>query len=65
MDRAANSTLLAMLMARPGERLFELMARLDAAIGLAWEQYIYSDEINTPRPESSSRCLYCRLGPWS
>lgn len=40
---------LAMLAARPGESLLELMARLDAAIGLAWERDIYTDEINTPR----------------
>lgn len=46
---------LAMLAARPGESLLELMARLDAAIGLAWEQDIYTDEINTPRSESRSR----------
>ena len=40
---------LAMLAARPGESLLELMARLDAAIGLAWERDIYTDELNTPR----------------
>jgi len=46
---------LAMLTARPGESFFDLMTRLDAAIGLAWDQNIYTDEINTLRSTSRSR----------
>lgn len=42
---------LAMLRARPGETLLELMARLDAAIASAWEREVFIDEINNPPPK--------------
>jgi hypothetical protein len=37
---------LAMLVRRKGESLMDLLARLDTAIGLAWEQSMFIDEIN-------------------
>jgi len=41
---------LAMLQRRPGETLHHLLARLDAAIALAWNEDHFSDEINPPSP---------------
>ena len=38
---------LAMLRRRPNESLFQLLVRLDAAIGRAWEEDFYTDEINS------------------
>jgi hypothetical protein len=37
---------LAMLVRRPRESLEELLARLDAAIGKAWDDDVFIDEIN-------------------
>ena len=37
---------LAMLVRRPRESLEELLERLDAAIGKAWDDEEYTDEIN-------------------
>lgn len=37
---------LAMLVRRPKESLEELLARLDGAIGKAWDEEEYIDEIN-------------------
>lgn len=37
---------LAMLVRRPKESLEELLTRLDAAIGKAWDEEEYIDEIN-------------------
>jgi len=37
---------LAMLVRRPRETLDDLLARLDAAIGKAWDEQEYIDEIN-------------------
>jgi hypothetical protein len=45
---------LAMLRRKPGETLQELLARLDAAIELAWKTEQFTDEINTP-PQKKSR----------
>ena len=42
---------LAMLVRRPGESLPDLLRRLDAAIGDAYENSVYIDEVNAP-PES-------------
>ncbi|MHB8725588.1 MAG: hypothetical protein ACYC9Z_09450 [Casimicrobiaceae bacterium] len=39
---------LAMLVRRPGESLTELLQRLDAAIGDAYETGIYIDEVDAP-----------------
>ena len=38
--------MLAALVRRPKESLEELLARLDAAIGDAWENDVFADEIN-------------------
>jgi ABC-type taurine transport system substrate-binding protein len=38
--------MLAALVRRPKESLEELIARLDAAIGDAWENDVFTDEIN-------------------
>jgi hypothetical protein len=49
---------LAMLVRRPGESLMDLLQRLDAAIGDAYENNVYIDEINTPprsKPSGRSR----------
>jgi hypothetical protein len=43
---------LAMLKRRPGESLRDLLARLDAAIGTAWSEERFVDEINQPTPAS-------------
>jgi len=45
---------LAMLRRKPGETLQDLLARLDAAIELAWKTEQFTDEINTP-PQKKSR----------
>ena len=39
---------LAMLVRRPGEPLVNLLQRLDAAIGDAYENNVYIDEVNAP-----------------
>jgi hypothetical protein len=44
-----------MLQRRHGERLHDLLVRLDEAIGLAWNDHRFTDEINTPRPSKSIR----------
>lgn len=41
---------LAMLRRRPGETVQQLLARLDAAIALAWNEDRFTDEINPPMP---------------
>ena len=46
---------LAMLKRRTGESLASLMLRLDAAIELANNQAIYTDEVNAPSPTSKRR----------
>lgn len=47
---------LAMLQRRPGESLADLLQRLDATIGDAYEHCICVDEVNTPpRPKPSGR----------
>ena len=38
---------LAMLRRRPNESLYQLLVRLDASIGRAWEEAFYTDEINS------------------
>ncbi len=45
---------LAMLQRRPGESLMDLLQRLDAAIGDAYENSIFIDEVNTPPPSNPS-----------
>lgn len=39
---------LAMLVRRDGETLNALMKRLDQAIGLAWSNDLFTDEVNGP-----------------
>lgn len=39
---------LAMLVRRDGETLRALMKRLDKAIGLAWSDELFTDEVNGP-----------------
>ena len=39
---------LAMLVRREGETLNALMKRLDRAIGLAWSDDLFTDEVNGP-----------------
>jgi hypothetical protein len=49
---------LAMLVRRSGESLMDLLQRLDAAIGDAYENNIYIDEVNAPpraKPPGRSR----------
>jgi len=46
---------LAMLRRRPGEQLQDLLVRLDEAIGVAWNEGRFADEINPPRPAKSIR----------
>ena len=41
---------LAMLRRRPGETVPQMLARLDAAIALAWNEERFTDEINPPMP---------------
>ena len=43
---ADENQALAMLVRRDGESLLDLLVRLDTAIGLAWDQSIFIDEIN-------------------
>lgn len=43
---ADDDQALAMLVRRKGESMFDLLERLDAAIGLAWDQAVFTDEIN-------------------
>ena len=53
---ADEDQFLAMLVARPGESLRDLMAHLDAAIDMAWEKQVYIDEINdAPSAKRKSR----------
>ena len=45
-------------MRRPGESLVDLLQRLDAAIGDAYENSVYIDEVNAPprsKPSGRSR----------
>ena len=46
---------LAMLVRRDGETLAQLLTRLDLAVGLAFAEDIFTDEVNTPRRSSRSR----------
>ena len=46
---------LAMLQRRSGETLQQLLERLDAAIDLAWTADQFTDEINTPVPNTKQR----------
>jgi hypothetical protein len=43
-----GSDCLAMLVRRDGEKLDTLMKRLDRAIGLAWSDDVFTDEVNGP-----------------
>lgn len=43
-----GSNSLAMLVRRDGETLAGLMKRLDEAIGLAWSDDLFTDEVNGP-----------------
>lgn len=43
-----GSNTLAMLVRRNGETLPTLMKRLDKAIGLAWSDDLFTDEVNGP-----------------
>lgn len=43
-----ENTMLAALVRRPGETLQQLLERLDAAVQLAMEQDVFTDEINPP-----------------
>lgn len=43
---ADGSNVLAMLVRRDGETLDALLARLDKAIGLAWSDDLFIDEVN-------------------
>lgn len=43
-----GSNSLAMLVRRDGETLTALMKRLDKAIGLAWSDDLFTDEVNGP-----------------
>ena len=43
---ADESNMLAALLRREGESLIELLGRLDEAIGKAFDEEIYTDEIN-------------------
>ena len=44
---ADGSNCLAMLVRRDGESLNALLRRLDKAIGLAWSNDVFIDEVNT------------------
>lgn len=46
---------LAMLVRRPGESLCELLQRLDAAIGNAYENSVFIDEVNAPLTSGPKR----------
>jgi hypothetical protein len=46
---------LAMLRRRPGETFTQLLARLDLAVGLAYVEDVFTDEINEPAPSSRRR----------
>lgn len=50
-----DNNALAMLQRRPGESLHELLVRLGAAIALACDKQIFTDEINTSTTQRSSR----------
>ena len=43
---ADESIMLAALLRREGESLVDLMNRLDAAVGKAFDEEVYTDEIN-------------------
>lgn len=45
---ADGSNCLAMLVRRDGETLSALMKRLDKAVGLAWSEDLFTDEVNGP-----------------
>ncbi|MEO6982743.1 MAG: hypothetical protein ABI072_06475 [Edaphobacter sp.] len=44
-----GSNCLAMLVRRDGETLAQLLTRLDLAVGLAFAEDIFTDEVNAPR----------------
>jgi hypothetical protein len=44
-----GSNCLATLVRRDGESLSQLIERLDKAIGLAWSQGLFTDEVKQPR----------------
>ena len=44
-----GSNCLAMLVRRDGETLVQLLTRLDLAVGLAFAEDIFTDEVNAPR----------------
>ena len=46
-----DSNALAMLVRRDGETLHALLKRLDKAIGLAWSDDLFIDEVNYGRSE--------------
>ena len=45
---ADDHTCFAMLVRREGETLGALLKRLDKAIGLAWSDDVFTDEVNGP-----------------
>ena len=49
---ADDSNCLAMLGRRDGERLNALLKRLDKAIGLAWSNDVFIDEVNDGESDS-------------
>ncbi len=46
---------LAMLPHQPSESMPQLLARLDSAIALAWNERRFTDEVNTPATASTPR----------
>jgi len=46
---------LAMLRRRPGETFAQLLVRLDLAVGLAYVEDVFTDEINESAPSSRRR----------
>lgn len=48
-----EDTTLAMLVRRKGESLFPLLARLDQAIQKAYDEDVFTDEINPPSPHTN------------
>ena len=43
-----------MLVRREGETLTQLLMRLDAAIAKAYEEDVFTDEVNPPAPQPRS-----------
>jgi hypothetical protein len=49
---ADGSNCLAMLVRRDGESLNALLKRLDKAIGMAWSNDVFTDEVNDGKSDS-------------